>query len=45
MAVPFDLNAIVAYYNRTALEGTDWMDADGNLTGLNSIEDLTEMLT
>lgn len=45
MAVPFDVHAIVAYYNRTALEGTDWLDADGNLTGLNSIEDLTEMLT
>lgn len=45
MAVPFDVHAIVAYYNRTALEGTDWLDANGNLTGLNSIEDLTEMLT
>lgn len=44
MAVPFDVHAIVAYYNRTALEGTDWLDEDGMLTGLNSIEDLTEML-
>jgi len=45
MAVPFDVHAIVAYYNRTALEGTEWLDADGNLTGLDSIEDLTAMLT
>lgn len=45
MAVPFDIHAIVAYYNKTALEGTDWLDADGNLTGISSIEDLTALLT
>lgn len=45
MAFPFDIHAIVAYYNKTALEGTDWLDADGNLTGINSIEDLTALLT
>lgn len=45
MAVPFDIHAIVAYYNRSALEGTDWLDADGNLTGLNSVEDMTALLT
>ncbi|MEQ8343520.1 MAG: extracellular solute-binding protein [Marinovum algicola] len=45
MAVPFDIHAIVTYYNRTALEGTEWLDADGNLTGLNSIDDMTALLT
>lgn len=45
MAVPFDVHAIVAYYNRTALEGTEWLDENGQLTGLNSIEDMTAMLT
>ena len=45
MAVPFDIHAVVTYYNRSALEGTDWLDADGNLTGINSIEDMTALLT
>lgn len=45
MAVPFDIHAIVAYYNRSALEGTEWLDADGNLTNLSSIEDMTALLT
>lgn len=45
MAVPFDIHAIVAYYNKTALDGTDWLDADGNLTNINSVEDLTALLT
>lgn len=45
MAVPFDIHAIVAYYNKTALEGSEWLDADGNLTGINSVEDLTRLLT
>ncbi|MFN3276757.1 MAG: extracellular solute-binding protein [Paracoccus sp. (in: a-proteobacteria)] len=45
MAVPFDVHAVVAYYNRSALEGTDWLDADGNLTGIASVEDLTALLT
>lgn len=45
MAIPFDIHAIVAYYNRSALEGTEWLDEDGNLTGLSSIEDMTALLT
>lgn len=45
MAIPFDIHSIVAHYNRTALEGTKWLDGDGNLTNLNSIEAMTEMLT
>lgn len=45
MAVPFDIHAIVAYYNKTALQGSKWLDGDGNLTGIGSVEDLTELLS
>lgn len=45
MAIPFDIHAVVVHYNRTALEGTEWLDADGNLTNINSIEDMTNLLT
>ncbi len=45
MAIPFDIHAVVVHYNRTALEGTEWLDADGNLTGLDSIENMTALLT
>ena len=45
MAVPFDVHALVAYYNRSALEGTEWLDADGNLTGIDSPENMTRFLT
>ncbi|MFW2542378.1 extracellular solute-binding protein [Primorskyibacter sp. 2E107] len=45
MAVPFDIHAVVVHYNRTALEGTEWLDDDGNLTNINSIEDMTNLLT
>ncbi|MBP0484797.1 extracellular solute-binding protein [Sagittula salina] len=45
MAVPFDIHAIVMYYNRTALEGTEWLGDDGNLTNLDSVEDMTALLT
>ncbi|GAA4218001.1 multiple sugar transport system substrate-binding protein [Sagittula marina] len=44
MAVPFDIHAVVAYYNKTALEGTEWLGEDGNLTGIDSIEDMTALL-
>lgn len=44
MAVPFDIHAVVAFYNKTALEGTDWLDENGNLTGISSIEDMTALL-
>lgn len=37
MAVPFDIHSVVLYYNKRYLEGTEFLDADGNLTG---IEDL-----
>ncbi|MFV0360066.1 extracellular solute-binding protein [Tropicimonas sp.] len=45
MAFPFDIHAIITYYNRTALEGTEWLDADGNLTGIDSEENMLRFLT
>ncbi|WP_424928882.1 extracellular solute-binding protein [Amaricoccus tamworthensis] len=38
-AVPFDIHAIVLYYNADMLAGSDYLDADGNLTGLDTLED------
>lgn len=38
-AVPFDIHSIVLYYNKSFLEGTDFLDAEGNLTGIESLED------
>ncbi len=37
-AVPFDVHSVVLYYNRDMLEGTNYLDADGNLTGMDSLE-------
>ncbi|RYH06221.1 extracellular solute-binding protein [Tropicimonas sp. IMCC6043] len=45
MAFPFDIHAIVTYYNKSALEGTEWLDENGLLTGINSVEDMTALLT
>jgi len=44
MAIPFDIHAVVVHYNRTALKDTKWLDDDGNLTNINSVEDMTELL-
>lgn len=38
-AVPFDIHSVVLYYNKDALEGTDYIDADGNLTGIETLAD------
>ena len=38
-AVPFDIHAVVLYYNKDLLAGSDYLDADGNLTGIESLED------
>lgn len=43
-AVPFDIHAIVAYYNKKALEGTGALDDKGNLT-VKNLDDLTAVLT
>ncbi|MFV0332779.1 MAG: extracellular solute-binding protein [Tropicimonas sp.] len=45
VAFPFDVHAIIAYYNKTALEGTEWLDGDGNLTGIDSEENMLRFLT
>ncbi|MFC0267734.1 extracellular solute-binding protein [Kushneria aurantia] len=38
-AVPFDIHALVLYYNKRYLQGTDYLDASGRLTGIDSLED------
>ncbi|MGP9791976.1 extracellular solute-binding protein [Roseinatronobacter sp. NSM] len=38
-AVPFDIHSIVLYYNKNFLEGSDFLDDNGILTGINSLED------
>jgi multiple sugar transport system substrate-binding protein len=43
-AIPFDIHAIVLYYNKSLLEGTPYLDADGNLTGINSLDDFNAAL-
>lgn len=37
-AVPFDIHSIVLYYNKSFLEGTEYLDENGNLTGIDSLE-------
>ncbi|WP_128255529.1 extracellular solute-binding protein [Falsirhodobacter deserti] len=37
-AVPFDIHSTVLFYNKALLEGTEFLDADGNLTGIDSLE-------
>jgi multiple sugar transport system substrate-binding protein len=43
-AVPFDIHSIVLYYNKTFLEGSRFLDADGKLTGIESLKDFEEAL-
>ena len=43
-AIPFDIHAIVLYYNKDLLEGTPYLDADGNLTGIDSLADFNAAL-
>ncbi|MFO1141560.1 MAG: extracellular solute-binding protein [Amaricoccus sp.] len=43
-AVPFDIHAFILYYNKKVLEGTPWLGADGNITGINNVDDFTAML-
>jgi len=37
-AVPFDIHSTVLFYNKNLLKGTPYLDAEGNLTGLDSLE-------
>lgn len=43
-AVPFDIHALVLYYNKSFLEGSRFLDAGGNLTGIESIDDFEEAM-
>ena len=44
-AIPFDIHALILYYNKTLLEGTPYLDADGKLTGISSLEEFNAALT
>lgn len=44
-AIPFDVHSVVLYYNKDLLAGTDFLDADGNLTGIDSLESFQAALT
>lgn len=37
-AVPFDIHSLVLYHNKSFLEGTEFLDAEGNLTGIEGLE-------
>ena len=43
-AVPFDIHAVVLYYNKTLLEGTPYLDAEGKLTGITNLEEFNAAL-
>lgn len=43
-AVPFDIHSIVLYYNKSYLEGSEYLDEDGNLIGIESLDDLNAAL-
>lgn len=43
-AVPFDVHSVVLYYNKDLLAGTDYLDADGNLTGISDLESFEAMM-
>lgn len=43
-AVPFDIHSVVLYYNKTFFKGSRFLDADGKLTGINSLKDFEEAL-
>ncbi len=43
-AVPFDIHAVILYYNKDLLAGTPYLDADGKLTGINNLDDFNAAL-
>lgn len=43
-AVPFDIHALVLYYNADLLKGSPYLDAEGKLTGIETIEDFEKAL-
>ena len=42
--MPFDIHAVILYYNKGLLEGTPYLDAEGKLTGIDNLEDFTAAL-
>lgn len=43
-AVPFDIHSLVLYYNKSLLEGTEFLDDNGELTGIESLSDFEAAL-
>ena len=43
-AIPFDIHSIILYYNKSYLEGTEFLDEEGNLSGIGSLEDFERAL-
>lgn len=43
-AVPFDIHSIILYYNKSYFEGSEFLDENGNLTGLDSLEAFEQAL-
>ncbi|AAK90281.1 sugar ABC transporter substrate-binding protein [Agrobacterium tumefaciens] len=43
-AVPFDIHALVLYYNADLLKGSPYLDAEGKLTGIKSMDDFEKAL-
>ena len=43
-AVPFDIHALILYYNKDLLKDTPYLGADGKLTGISSLADLDAAL-
>lgn len=43
-AVPFDIHSIVLYVNKSYLEGTRFLDDQGELTGISNLKDFEEAL-
>lgn len=43
-AVPFDIHALILYYNADLLKGSPYLDANGKLTGIKSLADFEAAL-
>lgn len=43
-AVPFDIHALVLYYNADLLKGSPYIDAEGKLTGIKTMDDFEKAL-
>ncbi len=43
-AVPFDIHALILYYNADLLKGSPYIDAEGKLTGIKTMDDFEKAL-